>query len=151
MSPEQIKETLAPCGLCCKTCFAHVDGDIHRYSVKLKERLGRFHLNAQRFVTLLENPIFKKYPDFKEMLDYFAKENCQGCRNEPCQLFKACGVRTCIQERQVDFCYQCDRFPCDRTHFDPGLYQGWIAINERIQKDGVEPFARASVTRPRYP
>ena len=71
MTDERVKESIAPCGLCCETCFAHVDGDIRRYSLKLKEKLGNFHINAKRFETLLDNPIFNKYPAFKEMLDYF--------------------------------------------------------------------------------
>jgi len=150
MTTERIKASLAPCGLCCETCFAHVDGDIRRYSLKLKEKLGNFHINAKRFETLLGDPIFKKYPDFKEMLDYFASENCKGCRNEQCKLFKDCGVRGCHQEKQIDFCYQCDEFPCDRTNFDPGLYKGWVMINEKIKKTGIEQFYEKTKTRPRY-
>ncbi len=135
MKTEQIKDCLAPCGLCCETCFAHVDGDIRNYSLKLKEKLGNFQINAKRFETLLDNPVFKKYIDFKEMLDYFASKNCKGCRNEQCRLFKDCGVRPCHQEKQIDFCYQCDEFPCNRTNFDTRLYKGWVMINEKIKKN----------------
>jgi len=151
MTDEKIKETIAPCGLCCETCFAHVDGDIRKYSMKLKEKLGNFHINAKRFEILLDDPIFKKYRYFKEMLDYFASENCKGCRNEQCKLFKGCGVRRCHQEKQIDFCFQCDQFPCDRTNFDPGLYSGWVAINEIIQKKGIEKYYREARIRSRYP
>ena len=150
MANEQIKASLAPCGLSCEKCFAHVDGDIRKYSLKLKEKLGNFHNNAKRFETLLGDPIFKKYPDFKEMLDYFASENCKGCRNEQCKLFKDCGVRGCHQEKQIDFCYQCDQFPCDRTNFDPGLYKGWVMINEKIRETSLEQFYEKTKTRPRY-
>ena len=150
MKTEQIKDCLAPCGLCCETCFAHVDGDIRNYSLKLKEKLGNFQINAKRFETLLDNPVFKKYIDFKEMLDYFASKNCKGCRNEQCRLFKDCGVRPCHQEKGIDFCYQCDEFPCDRTNFDTGLYKGWVMINEMIKKIGLENFYEKTRTRPRY-
>ena len=150
MINEDIKQTIAPCGLCCETCFAHVNGDIRKYAVKLKEKLGNFHVNAKRFETLLENPIFRKYGEFKEMLDYFAAENCKGCRNEQCQLFRNCGVRPCTWEKGLDFCYQCDEFPCDRTNFDPGLYKGWTLINERIREIGIEAYAEKAKTRPRY-
>jgi len=150
MKTEQIKDCLAPCGLCCETCFAHVDGDIRKYSLKLKEKLGNFQINAKRFETLLDNPVFKKYTAFKEMLDYFASENCKGCRNEQCKLFKDCGVRPCHQEKEIDFCYQCDEFPCDRTNFDSGLYKGWVMINEKIKKIGLENFYEKTRIRPRY-
>ncbi len=151
MDSEQIKEILAPCGLCCETCFAHVNGEIRKYSMKLKEKLGNFHLNTERFITLMEDPIFNKYADFKEMLDYFAAEHCQGCRNEQCKLFKNCGVRVCHQEKKIDFCFQCDQFPCDKTNFDPGLYKGWAIINKKIKEKGVEQFARESRNLSRYP
>ena len=150
MDSEQIKAAIAPCGLSCEKCFAHADGDIRRYSRKLKEKLGNFEIYAKRFETLVGDPIFKKYPDFKAMLDYFASENCTGCRNEQCKLFKECGVRICHQEKGIDFCYQCDLFPCDRTHFDAGLYKGWVMINEKIRDTGLEKFYEKARTRPRY-
>ncbi len=32
---QTIKDAQAPCGLNCEKCFAHVDGDIRKYSLKL--------------------------------------------------------------------------------------------------------------------
>lgn len=151
MTDQRILESIAPCGLCCETCFAHVDGEIRQYAIKLKEKLGNFHLNAKRFETLLEDPIFGKYPTFKEMLDYFASENCRGCRNEQCKLFKNCGVRVCHQKKQLDFCHECDEFPCEKTNFDPGLYKAWVKINEKIQAKGIEQYCADVRTRCRYP
>ncbi len=150
MDYEQIKESLAPCGLSCETCFAYVDGDIHQLSVKLKEKLGNFGPSAKRFETLLDNPIFGKYPDFKEVLDFLASENCKGCRNEQCKMFKDCGVRICHQEKQVDYCYQCDEFPCDRTNFDERLNKIWVLINEKIKEVGLEQYYEKTKARPRY-
>ena len=150
MEYQRIQESLGPCGLCCETCFAHVDGDIRRYSVKLKEKLGNFEPYAARFATLLDDPIFKKYSDFKEMLDYLASENCRGCRNEQCRLFKDCGVRPCQQEKKVDFCHQCAEFPCKRTNFDERLYKIWVLINEKIKSQGLEQYYQDTRTRPRY-
>lgn len=150
MTDEKIKAAIAPCGLCCETCFAHADGDIRRYSQKLSEKLGKFHLNAKRFETLLDNPVFRKYADFKEMLDYFASENCTGCRNEQCRLFTDCGVRPCHQEKQVDFCWQCEAFPCETTNFDPGLEKAWKAINEKIRETGIDAYYEKARNMPRY-
>jgi hypothetical protein len=150
MTKDSIKETIAPCGLCCETCFAHVKSDIRELSLQLQEKLGNFQIYAKRFEKLLEAPIFKKYSDFKEMLDYFASENCSGCRNEQCKLFKNCGVRPCHQEMGVDFCFQCGEFPCDRTNFDDGLYKRWVALNESIRKKGLEDYCRKARLRSRY-
>ena len=51
MTTEQIKSSIAPCGLSCEKCFAHVNGDIRRYSLKLKEKLGNFDNYAKRYET----------------------------------------------------------------------------------------------------
>ena len=150
MTSGKIKASLAPCGLNCQQCFAHVDGEIRRYSRRLKERLGNFAAYALRFETLLDDPIFKKYNEFKEMLDYFAAAHCRGCRNEQCRLFKTCGVRACHQARQIDFCHQCDAFPCDHTNFDDHLYKRWVLLNRKIQRTGVERYYEATAERPRY-
>lgn len=151
MVDGKIKEAIAPCGLCCETCFAHVEGDIRKYSLNLKEKLGNFRVYAKRLETLLENPIFCNYPAFEEMLDSLASENCKGCRNEQCKLFKDCGVRPCHQEKQIDFCYQCDEFPCGKNNFDPSLYKGWLLINEKIRETGIERYCEAARSRSRYP
>lgn len=150
MTTDQIKSSIAPCGLSCEKCFAHVNGDIRRYSLKLKKKLGNFDNYAKRYETLLGDPVFKKYPDFKEKLDYFASENCKGCRNEQCRLFKNCGVRVCHQEKQIDFCYQCDEFPCDRTNFDENLHKAWVRINETVKNEGIKKYHEKTIKRPRY-
>ena len=150
MTAHQILEALAPCGLNCAKCFAHVDGDIRRYSLKLKEKLGNFEIYARRFERLLGNSIFEKYPDFKEMLDYLASESCRGCRNEQCKLFRSCGVRACHQEKNIDFCHQCDEFPCGNTGFDEHLHARWVKLNERIRAVGVEQYFRETRELPRY-
>lgn len=150
MTTEPIKQALAPCGLSCEKCFAHVDGDIRRHSRNLLEALGNFDAYAKRFETLLDAPIFQKYPDFKMMLDYLAAENCRGCRSEQCRLFKGCGIRPCHQEKQVDFCYECAEFPCDRTGFDEQLQARWVLINEKIRRIGIEAYYAKTCSRPRY-
>jgi len=62
MTNEHMKASLAPCcGLSCEKCFAHVDGDIRRYSLKLKEKLGNFDIYAKRYETLLGDPVFKNF------------------------------------------------------------------------------------------
>ncbi len=150
MPDQKILDAISPCGLNCSKCFAHVEGDIRKLSRELKEKLGNFDIYAKRFETLLNDPVFKKYPDFKIMLDYFASENCKGCRKENCRLFKNCGVRSCHQEKKVDFCFQCDDFPCEKTNFDEDLQKRWIALNEKIREIGVEKYYAETKDKPRY-
>jgi len=150
MRDENLKAAIAPCGLSCEKCFAHVDGDIRRYATQLRDKLGNFGPYADRFGTLLEEPVFASYPAFREMLDYFAGEHCTGCRNEQCRMFQGCGVRPCHQEKGVDYCFECEDFPCDRTGFDPQLYAAWVKINGKIREKGLEAYYAYTQKASRY-
>lgn len=150
MTYEAILDVLAPCGLSCEKCFAFAEGEIRRHSLELRERLGNFEPFAKRFETLLDDPIFAKYPGFRAMLDYFASENCKGCRNENCKLFKGCGVRRCHRNKGVDFCFQCSEFPCENTNFDENLLRRWTEFNTRIQELGLEKYYEQTKDEPRY-
>jgi hypothetical protein len=150
MDYDLIKSRLAPCGLHCGKCFAFIDGDIKNYSNKLKESLGGFDIYAKRFVDLIDEPIFNKYPDFKELLNYFASVECAGCRKEKCKVFKDCKVRDCHEKREVDFCFQCSDFPCDNTGFDQHLHKRSVDINMRMKEIGVEKYYDEIKDKPRY-
>ena len=50
----------------------------------------------------------------------------------------------------VDFCYECDEFPCSRTNFDGSLYKVWVTVNEVIRKKGIETYCQEARMRPRY-
>lgn len=103
---EVAKQKLGPCGLHCGKCFAFSEGDINKLSKQLESALGNFNIYAERFLDMLDKPIFSKYPDFKKFLHYLTTVNCAGCRKEKCKLFKNCGVRSCSEEKVVDFCFR---------------------------------------------
>lgn len=144
----EILNVLAPCGLNCRKCYAHTEGSIKAYSIKLQEALGAFDRYAQRFSTLV-GPVFGNYPSFKELLSYFAQVGCKGCRKGTCE-FANCGVINCHKEKGVDFCFQCDEFPCEKTNFDPDLKRRWIQMNNRMKEVGVEAYYDEVKDLPRY-
>ena len=40
---------------------------------------------------------------------------CKGCRQEgTCLLLPSCATLECVKSKNVDFCYQCDSFPCEK-------------------------------------
>lgn len=145
-----IKDRLGPCGLHCGKCFAYVDGDIKNFSNKLKGSLGNFGVYANRFVDLLNEPVFNKYEDFSELLTYFASVNCAGCRKEECKMFSGCKVRTCYEIQNVDFCFQCSKFPCNNIGFDEHLHKRSIDINLRMREIGIEKYYDEIKDMPRY-
>jgi hypothetical protein len=147
MNYEDILKEHAPCGLSCRKCFAYTKGDIGRLTTELQEALGSFDRYADRFSAFL--PVFKNYPHFKELLAYFTQADCTGCRNGMCK-YPDCGVVACYQKKGVDFCFQCDEFPCEKTNFDPDLYRRWLLMNNRMKEIGVEAYYEETKDLPRY-
>ena len=147
MEYEDLLDDLAPCGLSCRKCFANSQGDIVLLSAQLRDKLGSFDVYAERFSAFL--PAFKDYPAFMELLSYLAQGHCVGCRKGTC-LYPNCGVSTCYQQKGVDFCFQCDEFPCDRTNFDPHLERRWRQMNERMKEVGVEAYYEETRDLSRY-
>jgi hypothetical protein len=147
MTYGEIKKILAPCGLNCMKCQMYADGDIRRHSVELKRLLAAFDIYADRFSKFL--PIYRKYPEFKELLAHFSQANCKGCRQGDCK-YPNCGVAKCYQRSGVDFCFQCEEFPCAKSNFDPNLHERWIRMNQRMKEIGVEAYYEETKDQPRY-
>jgi hypothetical protein len=147
MKCEDILRELAPCGLNCRKCMAYADGAIRKTSEELQRLLGSFDNYAERFSAFL--PAFKDYPAFKELLAHFTQADCRGCRAGDCK-FPKCGVLACCQARNIDFCGQCDEFPCEKTSFDPDLKRRWTQMNCRIKELGVEAYYEETKDEPRY-
>jgi len=145
---NDILKILAPCGLNCKKCFAFNEGEIKFYAVKLNALLGSFDKYAERFTELVD-PVFGNYSSFNKLLDHFTCGDCLGCRKGTCE-YKKCGVIACYQKKCVDFCFQCDEFPCDKTNFDPDLKRRWIHMNNRMKENGVEAYFDGTKDLPRY-
>jgi len=147
MQYAEIIRCLAPCGLNCVKCIAFDEGDIKKHSNELKRLLGSFDNYAERFSNFI--PVFKNYPAFKELLNNFAQAGCKGCRQGEGK-YPNCIVASCCKEKEIDFCFQCDEFPCEKTNFDHSLKERWIKINNRMKTAGVEAYYEETKDAPRY-
>jgi hypothetical protein len=143
----EIIKCLAPCGLNCVKCIGFDEGDIKKHSNELKRLLGSFDNYAERFSNFI--PVFKNYSAFKELLNYFTQTNCKGCRQGDGK-YPNCGVASCCKQKGIDFCFQCDEFPCEKTNFDPNLKERWIKINNRMKAIGIETYYEETKESPRY-
>jgi hypothetical protein len=147
MEYSEIVKILAPCGLNCAKCIGFADGDIKSRAGDMEKLLGSFDSYAERFSCFL--PVFKNYPSFKELLNHFAQANCKGCRNGDCK-YPNCGVAACYKQKGVDFCFQCEEFPCYKTNFDTNLNDRWIKMNTLMKQKGVEAYFEETKDLPRY-
>lgn len=147
MEYQDILKELGPCGLNCRKCVAFARGDIKQISTELQRLLGDFDRYAERFSSF--TPVFEDYPAFKELLAHFAQADCQGCRGGHCR-YPNCGVVKCHVDKSVDFCFQCDDFPCEKTNFDDDLKRRWLQMNNRMKDIGVEAYYQETKDAPRY-
>jgi len=149
VSYDTVREHIAPCGLNCTKCIAHSDGDIRHLSSALADALGpNFGAYAQRFSAA--NPAFEGYEAFRTLLDHLAGGSCASCRSGECPFFP-CRVRECVQEQEVDFCFQCELFPCDRSGMSGRLLEIWRNNNENMKELGAVEYYLKVQNLPRYP
>ncbi|WDV45121.1 DUF3795 domain-containing protein [Clostridiaceae bacterium M8S5] len=147
MSYDKIKKELAPCGIDCFRCVSYSKGNVAKLSRGLKENLANFENMAKRIEDFM--PLFKKYNDFIQILEHFSSGECKGCR-EGYALNNACKVKDCHKEEKVDFCFRCDKYPCDKNNNNNGLYNKWKDNNDEMKQNGVQAFYKAVKSKPRY-
>ena len=119
MITNERKNLVAPCGIDCGTCELNMCKD-----------------NPQLHTYLISRGI----PE--------SKLPCNGCRaiEGNCPVIEGqCETYVCLSERKIDFCYECNDFPCSRLQ--PAADRASILPHNlkvynlcKIQKRGVEQF-----------
>jgi len=147
MEKSEVIEKLSICGLDCSRCADYENGEIRSLSSKLLQLMNGYERLAK--MKAENTPVFKAYPEFVSILDHFAKGTCCGCRSDNVQCPLDCHAKTCTKERKMDFCFECNEFPCDEQ-FQGKLRERWIERNIRMKEMGVVNFYNEQVKIPRY-
>jgi hypothetical protein len=146
---DDVVKRLGPCGLDCYRCAEYERGEIKKVSIHLLELLG----NYERVAVMKSQvkPCFYSFPQFKEILSFFAQASCGGCREDTveCPIPDICIAKDCTKEKSVDFCFQCSEYPCERQ-FHGGLTNRWKERNNRMKEIGVIQFYEEQKRLPRY-
>ncbi|MGI6199848.1 MAG: DUF3795 domain-containing protein [Christensenellales bacterium] len=142
MTREELLDRLPPCGLMCYTCPGFRGGAVQRHAaalLKLKEGFREF--------------LGQWYDDLTELDQYLARlsndahPGCPGCRK--CGgagggCIPGCFIPACAQERGVDFCAQCEQFPCQRVAqsdlYGEPVKRAFREGGELIRRHGPEGF-----------
>lgn len=147
MEKSEVISKLSVCGLDCSRCADYENGEIRSLSLKLSELLKGYERLAK--MKAEDNPIFKGYPEFVNILSHFAKGTCNGCRSDNIQCPLECHAKTCCKERKVDFCFECEEFPCSEQ-FEGKFRERWIQRNAKMKEIGVENYYIEQGKLPRY-
>lgn len=147
MDYDEIVRRLGPCGLDCSRCAGNANGEISQLSTRLIDLL----LNYGKLASLRarSETAFGGYAQFEAVLKAFSEATCGGCRSDNVQCFITCAARTCHKEKGVDFCFQCNDYPCDKEFHDR-IRPRWMQFNDRMKEVGVDQFFLEQNELPRY-
>lgn len=161
MDKKQILDAIAPCALCCYTCPAKKDGIIANYSKVLLEYHKGYYEFKSRLPLKHKKHLLKQDKIFLEMLEKKTKPSCNGCRNGEHSKYciKGCFILECTKVHGVDFCGECNEFPCDKckqlfsgknVSFSDNVYSDWLYGNERIKMVGAEQYYTEAISHSHY-
>lgn len=86
------------------------------------------------------------YPNFRAGLGFFANKDSRLVCHRCCKGgdgYPECGLRKCCQARDVDLCFDCGEFPCDKTQIDPAMKKR----AEQYRQLGPEAWLRQEVEK----
>lgn len=123
-------------------CPGFCNGAIKKHSealLKLREGFREFLSKWHTDMT--------EYDKYIERLKIDAAPDCPGCRKidgKARGCIKGCFIPECVKEHGIDFCGECDAFPCTKIkestlygdEVKKGFYEGSLLIREH----GVEKF-----------
>lgn len=147
MNYDDIVKRLAPCGLDCSRCADYESGEIRQLSLKLGQLLNNYGRVAKMKAD--NNHIFGNYQHFEEILASFSRASCSGCRGNNVLCPIECRAKACHREKGVDFCFQCNEYPCGQQFTGP-MRESWLRRNDRMKEIGAVEFYLEQKELPRY-
>ena len=150
MDKSEIIKKVAPCSLMCHTCSAYNDGII---CVSAKTLLKYLEGIKEFYEVHMPNAV-ESYNNFEGVLSIYAGASCSGCRSTDhngCSI-EGCFLLECTKNHGVDFCGECNEFPCKKTQgiFEEIVYRQWLEGNQQIREYGIEAFWKNNSENPHY-
>jgi hypothetical protein len=151
MVKARLLDHIAPCSLLCYACISFQDGpskegarNVYTYS----DGWGDFwsaHLPEEK-----REEWHKWFDSFQNTLQYLGGASCPGCRNHPPSnkdgkwgCLEGCVIPSCVKERGLDFCAECDEFPCQKAKDffkTPKGQSDWETGSRRIKEIGIDAY-----------
>lgn len=147
MTKEQLLDYIPPCGLVCYTCPGFKDGAIKAHSLALLKLNQGFHEFLDGILSDEYRHVLAEHDQFIEKLKKDSRPDCPGCRKMEGRdpgCIKDCFILKCAKEHGVDFCGECNEFPCKRIE-DSNIYgkevkKAFYEGSLLIKKHGAENF-----------
>ncbi len=150
MEKNEILKKVAPCSLMCHTCSGYRNGVICESSKTLLKYLeGMKEFYGKHIPDAVES-----YENFEKVLSRYSAASCSGCRSAEhngCSI-KGCFLLECTKNHGIDFCGECEEFPCKKTRelFEDQVYRQWLKGNQQIRDYGILSFWGNNCENPHY-
>ena len=150
MEKSEILKKVAPCSLMCHTCSAYCSGVICESSKTLLKYLEGIKGFYEKHIP----DAVESYENFEGVLRMYSGGPCSGCRSPEhngCSI-EGCFILECTKDYGVDFCGECDEFPCKKTEklFEKQVYDRWLKGSQQIHDNGIESFWENNSEKPHY-
>ena len=150
MDRSEILSKVAPCSLLCHTCSGYKEGIICESSKTLLKYLEGIREFYGRHIP----GAVESYKIFEGVLGMYSSASCSGCRSTEhngCSI-QGCFLLECTKNHAVDFCGECNEFPCKKTRelFEAEVYKQWLDGNQQIREQGIEIFMEKNIDKPHY-
>jgi hypothetical protein len=85
------------------------------------------------------------------VLSFYSLQTCPGCRDGETQCtLENCFIRKCTLEKNINFCAECDEFPCNKVELPQVFINKWKSSGNRIKEIGLEQFFAEEKIAPHY-
>ena len=147
MTREQLLDRVPPCGLMCYTCPGFTDGAIAGHSAALLKLNVGYREFLDEHLPNEYRHVLGEQDKYIERLKKDSSPNCPGCRKIDGKwrgCIEGCFIPGCTSEHSVDFCGECEDFPCSRIE-ESAIYRkevkkGFYEGSSLIKKHGAEKF-----------
>ena len=152
---NKILNDVAPCSMFCLTCTGCNYGIISYHAKELLKYLeGHKEFLDKNLKKEYRNKL-DEYITFENKLKKLANPKCSGCRNggaNGCSI-KGCFINECTKEHNVNFCGECELFPCDKVNkkiYKDNVIKKWLEGNKEIKEIGIEKYYEEGKDTPHY-
>ncbi|NHI83061.1 MAG: DUF3795 domain-containing protein [Candidatus Thorarchaeota archaeon] len=122
--------------------------DYHKGTiVDAAKRLLEFVEKYQSLGLIVKTSTDYDYEQFTKLTQWLASQDkpCKGCRQGGgWSWWPDCPVRDCCLSKGLDFCFQCDEFPCNKLLEGPLIERRKriIRVNEQIKSLGMDEWLK---------
>lgn len=158
MDRDQLLQYVAPCALLCYSCPGLKDGAISQCASRLCGYFEGYYDFNDANLPEKYRPWLDEFAAFERRLERFTQSTCPGCRSNPkpgAGCIEGCVVPSCVKEKGIDYCGECNDFPCEKARsffarINDVIGKDWENGSRRIGEIGIDAYFEERKDRSHY-